>query len=112
MLAEPSGLVPDQVVEEIDAGGLYACLTRNRHYVKHEFQPYEGCAFGPDVEWGISLRQQGYRNYLDWSVAVEHCRPDGTSVHPRRIPPCSMRFSRNGHSWTVIKLDVPSGPPK
>jgi hypothetical protein len=85
------GRVPDEVVEEIDAGGLYACLTRYRHYVDHEFQPYEGCAFGPDIEWGIALRRQGYRNYLDWSVAVEHCRPDGTSTHPRQTQPSSMQ---------------------
>ena len=36
------GRVADHMVEEIDAGGLYACLTRYRHYVDHEFKPYEG----------------------------------------------------------------------
>jgi hypothetical protein len=95
----PVGEVPDRVVEEVDAGGLYACLTRFKHYVVQEFQPYEGCAFGPDIEWGIALRQQGYRNYLDWSVAVEHCRPDGTSVHPRSSVPVPMRFLRSGQIW-------------
>jgi hypothetical protein len=94
------GRVPDQVVEEIDAGGLYACLTRYRHYVDHEFQPYEGCAFGPDIDWGIALRQQGYQNYLDWSVAVEHCRPDGTSVHPRATAPSQMLLIRDKQSWS------------
>jgi hypothetical protein len=53
--------MPGSGVEEIDAGGLYACLTRFRQYVEHEFQPYEGCAFGPDIEWGIALRRQGYQ---------------------------------------------------
>jgi hypothetical protein len=93
------GSLPDYVVEEIDAGGLYACLTRYRHYVDHEFQPYEDCAFGPDVEWGISLRQQGYRNYLDWSVAVEHLRSDGTSTHPRQTQPVRMTFTNQAGSW-------------
>jgi hypothetical protein len=93
------GRVPDQVVEEIDAGGLYACLTSYRHYVDHEFQPYEGCALGPDIEWGIALRQQGYRNYLDWSVTVEHCRSDGTSVHPRATQPVRMTFTNQAGSW-------------
>jgi hypothetical protein len=93
------GRVADQVIEEIDAGGLYASLTRYRHYVDHDFQPCEGCAFGPDVEWGIALRQQGYRNYLDWSVAVEHCRPDGTSVHPRSTKPVEMRFILLNGQW-------------
>jgi hypothetical protein len=90
------GAVPDILVEEIDAGGLYACLTPYRHYADHEFQPYEACAFGPDIEWGISLRQQGYRNYVDWGVAIEHCRQDGTSVHPRATAPVRIRLSVNG----------------
>jgi hypothetical protein len=53
--------MPDRVVEEIDAGGLYACLTKYERYAGHEFKPYEGCAFGPDIEWGLELRQHGYR---------------------------------------------------
>jgi hypothetical protein len=93
------GIMPDHVVEEIDAGGLYACLTRYRHYVDHEFQPYQECAFGPDIQWGIALRQQGYKNYLDWSVPVEHCRPDGTSVHPRPESLVEMQFVRERTTW-------------
>jgi hypothetical protein len=95
----PVGEVPDRVVEEIDAGGLYATLTKYERYAVHEFKPYEDCAFGPDIEWGIALRQQGYRNYLDWSVAVEHCRPDGTSVHPRATAPTQFKFTKRGSIW-------------
>ena len=93
------GRIPDWLVEEIDAGGLYATLTRYERYARHEFKPYEGCAFGPDVEWGLALRRQGYKNYLDWSVGLEHCRPDGTSVHPRATTPFQMRFVREGDGW-------------
>jgi hypothetical protein len=95
----PVGVVPDRVVEEIDAGGLYAALTKYEHYLRHEFRPYEGCTFGPDIEWGIALRQEGYRNYLDWSVAVEHCRPDGTSVNTWATTPVQMRFSKVASGW-------------
>jgi hypothetical protein len=56
-----TGMMPDKVVEEIDAGRFYACLTRYRHYADHEFQPYDDCAFGPDVGWGITLRQRAIR---------------------------------------------------
>jgi GT2 family glycosyltransferase len=93
------GRVPDHMVQEIDAGGLYACLTRYRHYVDHEFRPYRSCTFGPDVDWGIALRQQGYKNYLDWSVAIEHCRADGTSTHPRQTQPVRMTFTNQAGSW-------------
>jgi hypothetical protein len=91
--------VPDRVVEEIDAGGLYACLTKYERYAGHEFQPYEGCAFGPDIEWGLELRRHGYRNYLDWTVGVEHLRSDGTSTHPRQTQPVRMTFTNQAGSW-------------
>ena len=45
--------------------------------------PFDGDALGPDFNLGIELRRQGYKNYVDYSVAVEHCKPDGTSIHPR-----------------------------
>jgi hypothetical protein len=93
------GLVPDKVVEEIDAGGFYATLTKYERYAGHEFKPYEGCAFGPDIEWGLELRRHGYRNYLDWTVGVEHLRSDGTSTHPRQTQPLRMTFTNQAGSW-------------
>jgi hypothetical protein len=91
--------MPGTGVEEIDAGGLYACLTRYRHYVDHEFRPYEGCAFGPDIGSGIALRQHGYQNYLDWSVAVEHCGPDGRRLHPKVAVPVPFCWKLEKGHW-------------
>ncbi|HKN46246.1 MAG TPA: hypothetical protein VJW23_20225 [Propionibacteriaceae bacterium] len=92
------------IVEEVDAGGLYACLTRFRHYLDHEFRPYDDCAFGPDIEWWIVLRQEGYRSYLDWSVTVEHCRPDGTSVQPSTTAPERFCWNFNDGVWGSSNL--------
>jgi hypothetical protein len=94
------GSVPDMVVEEIDAGGLYCTLTKYDRYIKHEFKPFENCSLGPDFDWGIELPRLGFKNFVDWSVAVEHCRPDGTSIHPRSSNPVQMRFVREGISWS------------
>jgi hypothetical protein len=108
---EPTKLesaMPGRDVEEIDAGGLYCCLTRYERYARHEFKPYEGDAFGPDVEWGLSLRQEGYRNYIDWTVSVEHCKPDGTSVHPQATAPVQMKFSKEHSTWIGSVLASPN----
>ena len=70
------------VPEEIDAGGLYCALAKYGHYLRHECRPFDGDALVPDFDWGIELRRQGYKNYVDYPVAVEHCNPDGTSIHP------------------------------
>jgi hypothetical protein len=61
-------------------------------------QVVDGAVRGPDFNWGIELRRQGYKNYVDYSVAVEHCKPDGTSIHPRSTNPVQMRFVREGSS--------------
>jgi hypothetical protein len=90
--------MPGSGVEEIDAGGLYATLMLYDLYRKHAFKPW-GDTLGPDFDMGIELRRQGYRNFIDWSVTVEHCKLDGTSIHPRSNP-VQMRFVRAGSSWS------------
>jgi hypothetical protein len=92
-------LPPGAGVQEVVAGGLYATFTKCGRYASHEFNPYEGCAFGPDIEWGLELRRQGYRNYLDWTVGVEHLRSDRTSTHPRHTQPVRMTFTNQAGSW-------------
>ena len=60
----------EPVVEELDACGLYCGLIRADYYVQHEFFSHNG--LGPDVNLGLFLRQQGFKNYIDWSVHVTH----------------------------------------
>lgn len=99
---EPTKLesvMPGSGVEEIDAGGLYATLMRYDLYRKHEFGLFDGDAFGPDIDMGIELRRLGYQNYIDWSVSVDHLKPDGTSIHPRTTTPLQMRFVSEGSYW-------------
>jgi hypothetical protein len=91
--------LPGSGVEEIDAGGLYATLMRYDLYRKNEFKPW-GDILGPDFDMGIELRRLGHKNFIDWSVAVEHCKPDGTSIHRRSTNPVQMRFLREGSSWS------------
>ena len=57
-------------IDEIDACGLYCALIRADYYVQHRFFSSNG--LGPDVNLGLFLRQQGFKNYIDWSVHVTH----------------------------------------
>ena len=61
---------PDGGVEEIDACGLYCALIRADKYKSHTFTCANG--LGPDVNLGLHLRRQGYKNYIDWGVPVLH----------------------------------------
>lgn len=98
--------MPGAGLEEIDAGGLYATLMRYDLYRKHEFKSYEGDAFGPDIAMGIELRRLGYQCFVDWTVLVDHLRPDGTSMHPKTITPVQMRFVNEGRYWHGNIIDV------
>lgn len=60
----------DGVVEEIDASGLYCALIRSDMYQKHQF--YYNNGLGPDVNLGLFLRRNGFKNYIDWSIHVTH----------------------------------------
>lgn len=57
-------------IEEIDGCGLYCTLIRQELYHQHAFFTNNG--LGPDVNLGIFMRQQGYQNYIDWSIHVTH----------------------------------------
>lgn len=57
-------------VDEIDACGLYCALIKADYYKRHKFFALNG--LGPDVNLGLYLRQQGLKNYIDWSVHVTH----------------------------------------
>lgn len=58
------------LIQPIDACGLYCALIRCSYYKKHKFFANNG--LGPDVNLGIFLRQQGFDNYIDWSIPVTH----------------------------------------
>ncbi len=63
-------------IEEIDASGLYCCLTTKENYVKNFFKPFE-LVLGPDTDFGINLRQRGLRNYMDFSINCDHLSKQG-----------------------------------
>lgn len=81
-------------VEEIDAGGFYCFLTRRDLYTKHEFKLFQHNLLGPDVDYGISLRREGLKNYIDWSIGCAHLRQDGTVLKPSDRPICQVRFTK------------------
>lgn len=57
-------------IEEIDACGLYCAFIRADLYKQHKFFTSNG--LGPDVNLALFLRQQGCKNYIDWSIHLTH----------------------------------------
>lgn len=58
-------------VSEIDGSGFYCMLTRKETYMKHTFEPYDNI-LGPDFNYGLWLRREGYRNYANFDVHCTH----------------------------------------
>ena len=60
------------VIEAIDAGGLYCFLTRGKLFATIERQYTNDPYLGPDVHYGIGVRQSGYQCAIDFSVPCGH----------------------------------------
>lgn len=56
---------------EIDACGLYFLLVKQDLYGKYTFKPY-GNVLGPDVDFTVALRKQGYRVIVNWDAPIPH----------------------------------------
>lgn len=74
-------LLPAEGVEEITSAGLYCSLTHKAMYQSVNFRPFYEI-LGPDVMFGIELRRQGYKNFVDWSIKTGHMTKKETlTVH-------------------------------
>lgn len=72
------------LIDRIDAGGLYCALIKGDLYRSHTFDLYDD--LGPDINLGITLRQQGYENFIDWNVHCTHLTIDHKKRTQRILP--------------------------
>lgn len=86
-------------LQEIDAGGFYCFLTKYEHYVKHDFKPYENNTLGPDIDFGIQLRQQGMKNYIDWSIKCEHYNRNGGIISFSNTDTVQIEYFKHRNKW-------------
>lgn len=84
--------------EEIDAAGFFATLTRSENYMAHEHKPFGNNDLGPDVYYGLELRKQGYKNYIEWSINTTHKRQGGDlSLH--NTVSLQVTFTKVNNQW-------------
>jgi hypothetical protein len=92
-------LMPGHDVEEIDAGGFYCYLTRRDLYISHEYKPFGYNDLGPDVDYGLYLRRNGYKNYIDWRVKCEHRMKGGMAISLSKNEPRQVAMIKEGDTW-------------
>lgn len=59
-------------VQPIDAGGFYGYATRKHLYLNHDYYSSTGEPWGPDVNFGLWVRNRGFKCLVDWSVQFGH----------------------------------------
>lgn len=85
-------------IEEIDSFGMYCLLTKYKHYIEHEFKPFENNDMGPDFEFGLELRRQGMLNYIDWSVKTQHIS-ENKNLSVDNTETRQVSFIKKGNRW-------------
>lgn len=82
---------------QVDAGGLYCALIDADLYKMHQFQPFDNQGkngLGCDVNFGLYLRQQGYKCLIDWGVQCDHIGDKG-SVNLGNTTPVQVQFTKD-----------------
>lgn len=93
----------DKIIEECDAGGFYCFITKKENYIKHDFKPFDGNGLGPDVDFGISLRQIGLLNYIDWRVMTTH-KTKNKDISMHNTEPVKVSFIKKENRWRQIHI--------
>lgn len=90
----------------IDAGGFYGYATRKELYLQHDYYSSGAQPYGPDVNYGLWLRQQGYKCYIDWETVFGHndhnviIYPDGT------VTKITFTKDKQTGEWLREEVDV------
>lgn len=94
-------LLPSKGIQEIDAGGLYCALIDAELYKMHYFEPFDkkgNVGLSCDLNFGLYLRQMGYKCYIDWSIECDHIGDKG-SVNIGNTKSVRVQFTKRGDEW-------------
>lgn len=81
---------------EVDGCGFYCFITRAEYYKAHEFKPFQGNSLGPDIDFSLALRQQGLKNYADFSIECVHKAKDHDVTFENTSPRQIKMFIKSG----------------
>jgi hypothetical protein len=65
-------LLPKTGYEEITGGGWYGYATRRKLFLQAPYFASPSLPWGPDVNFGFYVRQQGYTCLVDWGTIFGH----------------------------------------
>ncbi len=89
-------LPSSQSIDTIDAGGFYCYLTSTQLYKSVDYDWQEPC--GPDVAYGLKLRQLGYNNYIDYRLLCGHIDREKI-IYPVFSEVVRVTIDKTGNRW-------------
>lgn len=87
-------------IRQVDATGFYCCIMRTDLF-KRVPVPCEILPVGPDVQYGIELRKQGYRNLLYDDLKCGHVEEHRVVLPTEDC--MQVRFRKNGDRWDLTQ---------
>lgn len=90
-------------LHEVDATGFYCLLAPTKVWLKGNCFWNEH-KWGPDVNWGLSLRDQGYKIYADMDIEVGH-QSDRGVIGLKNKNLCQAVFKINEHGKWRYKVN-------
>ena len=95
---EITSIARGEGIVTVDAAGLYCCLIKRDHYMKHFFKPFQDI-LGPDVDFGLELRKQGYFNYVNHDLKCKHLTKRG-EINFQNAEIVQVQVKKLDHEWS------------
>jgi len=92
-----------QGIQEVDATGFYCLLAPTKVWLQG-MPSWDGEPYGPDVVWGLSLREKGYKIYCNMDIEVGHIVYNGI-IRPSDLSTCNANFYKEGNTWNYKQIN-------
>lgn len=89
--------LPDKDYAECDGTGFYCYLTPTKLYTAYDYVTEVADPYGPDVRYGLWLRQQRYKCIVDWSQPCGH--KDGDRIITPNDNLYVEHFTKGAPNW-------------
>lgn len=104
-ITEITSIDKPESVQEVDAAGFYCMLTPFEVYMSHEFKPFGNNQLGPDVDYGLELRKQGYINKVHNQILCTHLTKDKEiKFSNTEIVKVQLKKNENNDNFRISKV--------
>lgn len=91
--------------EAISAGGWYGYATSKKLYLDHEYHSASTQPWGPDINYGLWLQQQGYECLIDWNTPFGH-NDYNKIAYPETYPLARATFTKDTNTGKWDRSDT------